>query len=297
MNDSSKGLALGFALVLAGLSSAAWCADLDEIRERGELRHLGIKYANFVTGSGDGFDVELVKGFAQDLGVDYVLVDTNFYNVIRDLLGKEVVRNGSEVTLEGDYPVRGDMIAAGFTVLPWREQVLLYSQPTFPSQVLLVARSESELSPIPGSNDLSRDILQTKDMIGSRSLLVMEQTCLDPANYGLTGAGLDLKSYTKSSNLNEMVPALLNEEAELTLLDVPDAILDLKKWAGAIKIIGPISEHQDLAAAFPKSAPALRDAFDDYLARIKADGTYDRLVDTYYPGIRRYFPAFFERDS
>jgi hypothetical protein len=133
--------------------------------------------------------VELVKGFAQDLGVDYVLVDTNFYNVIRDLLGKDVVRNGSEVTLEGDYPVRGDMIAAGFTVLPWREQVLLYSQPTFPSQVLLVARSESELSPIPGSNDLSRDILQTKEMIGSKSLLVMERTCLDPANYGSDGRG------------------------------------------------------------------------------------------------------------
>lgn len=297
MNGLSKALVLGCALVLAGLSTTAWCADLDEIRKRGELRHLGIKYANFVTGSGDGFDVELVKGFAQDLGVDYVLVDTNFYNVMRDLLGKEVVRKGSEVTLEGDYPVRGDMIAAGFTVLPWREQVVLYSQPTFPSQVLLVARSESELSPIAGSDDLSRDILQTKSLIGSKSLLVMERTCLDPANYGLTGAGIDLKSYTRSSNLNEMVPALLNNEAELTLLDVPDAILDLKKWAGTIKVIGPISEHQNLAAAFPKDAPDLRDAFDDYLARLKADGTYDRLVDKYYPGIRRYFPAFFNPDS
>lgn len=297
MNGLRKALVLGCALVLAGLSTTAWCADLEEIRERGELRHLGIKYANFVTGSGDGFDVELVKGFAQDLGVDYVLVDTNFYNVMRDLLGKDVVRNGSEITLEGDYPVRGDMIAAGFTVLPWREQVVLYSQPTFPSQVLLVARSESELSPIAGSDDLSRDILQTKSLIGSKSLLVMERTCLDPANYGLTGAGIDLKSYTRSSNLNEMVPALLNNEAELTLLDVPDAILDLKKWAGTIKVIGPISEHQNLAAAFSKDAPDLRDAFDDYLARLKADGTYDRLVDKYYPGIRRYFPAFFNPDA
>jgi hypothetical protein len=35
------------------------------------------------------------------------------------------------------------MIAIGFTVLPWREKVLLYSAPTFPSQVLLVARADS----------------------------------------------------------------------------------------------------------------------------------------------------------
>lgn len=301
MNPSSSHRALFIAPILAFMCAAlvpALCsADLEQIRERGELRHIGIKYANFVTGSGDGFDVELVQGFAEDLGVRYVLVYSHFYNVIRDLLGKEVVHQGAEVTLEGDYPIRGDMIAAGFTVLPWREQVLLYSQPTFPSQVLLVARSESELSPIPGSDNLAEDILQTKSLIGDKSLLVMERTCLDPANYGLTGTGIDLESYTRSSNLNEMVPALLNKEAELTLLDVPDAILDLKKWAGTIKVIGPISDHQNLAAAFPQQSPELRDAFNRYLEKIKADGTYDRLVDKYYPGIRRYFPAFFEQNS
>ena len=94
-----------------------------------------------------------------------------------------------------------------------------------------------------------------------------------------------------------MVPALLNREAEMTLLDVPDAILDLKKWAGKIKVLGPISEHQDLAAAFPKDAPELRKAFDEYLLKVKADGSYDKLVDKYYPGIRRYFPEFFARKN
>jgi ABC-type amino acid transport substrate-binding protein len=37
----------------------------------------------------------------------------------------------------------------------------------------------------------------------------------------------------------------------------------------------------------------LRRAFDDYLQGLRADGRYDQLVDQYYPGIRRYFPAFF----
>jgi ABC-type amino acid transport substrate-binding protein len=283
------------AFLLAAMASASLAADLDEIKSRGELRHLGIRYANFVTGAGDGFDVELVQGFAKHLGVKYTLVYSDFYNVIRDLLGKAVVRKDGEVTLEGDYPVKGDMIATGFTVLPWREAVLLYSKPTFPSQVLLIARSDSDFTPIKGSDDLARDIQETKALIGHNSLLVMERTCLDPSNYALKGAGIDLKSYTRSTNLNEMVPALLNKEAELSLLDVPDAILDLRKWAGQIKVIGPISEHQNLAAAFPKDAPALRDAFDEYLLKIKADGTYDRLVDQYYPGIRRYFPDFFAR--
>lgn len=290
-----KSLGKWLMAALACLALQVQAADLKEIQARGELRHLGIRYANFVTGDGDGFEVELVKGFAKHIGVKYTLVYTDFYNVIRDLLGKNVVRKGDEVTLEGEFPVKGDIIATGFTILPWREKVLIYSAPTFPSQVLLLARADSAYKPIKGSPDLAKDIAETKAIIGGKSLLVMERTCLDPANYGLKGKGIDLRAYTKNTNLNEMVPALLNGDAEFTLLDVPDAILDLQKWSGKIKVLGPISEHQQLAAAFAKSSPELRRAFDDYLKIIKADGTYDKLVQKYYPGIRRYFPDFFRK--
>jgi ABC-type amino acid transport substrate-binding protein len=285
---------LGGAMICL-LTTSSWAADLAEIKARGEIRHIGIRYANFVTGAGDGLDVELMQGFAKRIGVSYMLVYSDFYSVIRDLLGKDVVRKNGEVTLTGDYPVKGDVISTGFTMLPWREAILLYSDPVLPSQVLLVAPAESELQPIAGGADLTADIARTRQEIGSRSVLVMERTCLDPTNYGLDHVGLDLKAYNKSANLNEMVPAMLNKEAELTLLDVPDAILDLRKWAGRIKILGPISGEQMLATAFPKDAPHLRDEFNAYLRDIKASGVYDRMVDKYYPGIRRFFPEFFAK--
>jgi ABC-type amino acid transport substrate-binding protein len=284
--------AIMFAISLE--APVAWSADLKEIQARGEIRHLGILYANFVTGDGDGFDVELVRGFAREIGVGYKLVYSDFYTVLRDLLGHDVANQNGAVSLAGEFPIRGDMIATGFTVLPWRKQVVLYSEPTFPSQVLLVARAASTYAPIKGSSNLSQDIAETKQMIGGHSLLVMERTCLDPANYDLKGKGLDLRAYIRSTNLNEMVPALLSKEAELTLLDVPDVILDMQKWAGQIKVLGPISPEQELAAAFPTSSPDLRDAFNRYLWRLREDGTYDKLVDKYYIGIRRYFPAFFK---
>ncbi|MCK1415386.1 MULTISPECIES: transporter substrate-binding domain-containing protein [unclassified Bradyrhizobium] len=278
-------------------ATSGWAADLAEIKQRGEIRHLGIRYANFVTGAGDGLDVELMQGFAKRIGVSYKLVYSDFYSVIRDLLGKDVVRKNGEVTLAGDYPIKGDVISSGFTVLPWREAILLYSEPTLPSQVLLVAPAESDLQPIQDGADLAADIVNTRKAIGSKSVLVMERTCLDPSNYGLVNVGIDLKAYNKSANLNEMVPAMLNKEAELTLLDVPDAILDLGKWAGKIKVLGPISEQQTLATAFPKDAPALRNEFNAYLSEIKASGFYDRLVDKYYPGIRRFFPEYFAKTN
>jgi ABC-type amino acid transport substrate-binding protein len=60
-------------------------------------------------------------------------------------------------------------------------------------------------------------------------------------------------------------------------------------------VLGPISPEQKLASAFRQSGPKLRDAFDVYLVKIKADGSYDALVDKYYPGIRRYLPDFFAK--
>src|SRR6202790_572568 len=143
-------------IVLGSLSGAmaflfvtsSWAADLAEIKQRGEIRHIGIRYANFVTGAGDGLDVELMRGFAKRIGVSYKLVYSDFYSVIRDLLGKDVVRTDCEVTLIGDYRVKGDVISTGFTMLRWREAILLYSDPVLPSQVLLVAPAGCELQPI-----------------------------------------------------------------------------------------------------------------------------------------------------
>jgi glutamine transport system substrate-binding protein len=281
-------------IVLAGLATAAQANDLKDIQVRGELRQLGIRYANFVTGNETGLDVEIVRGFAKNLGVGYKLVYTDFDNILPDLLGAAVIREGDSVALQGASPVKGDMIASGFTVLPWREQVVNFSAPTFPTQVWLVARSDSVITPIKGSADIKSDIAETKALLVGKSLLVMEKTCLDPALYGLKGRGIDLRKYTKNTNLNEMVPALLNRDAELTLLDVADVMIDLQKWSGKIKVIGPISEPQVMAYAFPKSSPELRDAFDDYFRTIKANGTYRGLIHKYYKGVEHYFPAMFD---
>ncbi|MDF4856905.1 ABC transporter substrate-binding protein, partial [Vibrio parahaemolyticus] len=57
-------------MVTSVASSAAWSDDLQQIRERGVLRHIGVPYANFVSyiEQGEvetltGLDVEIIKGF------------------------------------------------------------------------------------------------------------------------------------------------------------------------------------------------------------------------------------------
>jgi ABC-type amino acid transport substrate-binding protein len=277
-------------IIWLGAAHLASATDLDAIKERGVLRHLGIPYANFVTGSGDGLDVDVIQRFAQYLGVRYEFVETDWERVFGDLTGKQVTQNGNVVR---EVPVRGDLIANGLTVLPWRQKLVDYSDPTFPSAVWLIARADSKIAPIADSGSRQHDIAATKARIGRATLLVKEATCLDPSLYDLTGKGLNIRNYTRSTNPNEMVPAILNHHAEMTLLDVPDALIALEKWPGQIKVIGPISDVQIMAAGFRKSSPELRQAFNEFLESIKRDGTYASLARKYYPSALRYFPEFF----
>jgi len=288
-----KRLFLAMALVALAVGSG-WGADgaLARVKASGVLRHLGVPYANFVTGSGDGMDVELMQQFARHLGVRYEYVATDWANVIPDLIGNKIETKGDDVTVKGSHPVRGDVIANGLTVLAWRQKVLDYSTPTFPTQVWLVARADSTLQPIAPSGNIDKDIATVKAMLKGRQVMGKANTCLDPALYHLSAQGIGTTLF--DGTLNELAPAIIQAEAETTLLDVPDALVALEKWPGQVKVIGPLSERQDMAVGFTKQAASLRMAFEAFLAQAKRDGTFMQLVNKYYPSVFRYYPDFFK---
>ena len=277
-------------LSVALLPTIAAANSLDELKERGVLRHLGVPYANFVTGAGDGMDVELMQWFADWLGVDYEYVPTDWSSVIGDLIGENIKSRGGQLEHLGKMPIKGDVIANGMTVIPWRQQVVLFGETTFPTQVWLLSRADSPVSPIRPTHSLVDDIVETKSVLDGKSLLGKLDTCLDPALYDMDRTGAKVSLF--EGTLNELAPALLNDESEFTLLDVPDALVALEKWPGAIKVIGPVSEPQDMAPAFRPDDHELQAAFNTFLSERKADGSFDALVLKYYPFVTDYFPDF-----
>ncbi len=277
--------------------SSVNAGDLSEIRKRGVLRHLGIPYAHFVMNSEkglDGLDVELMQLFAQHLGVRYEWVQTSWSNVFGDLIGKKVNQTGDDATVIGDTAVRGDIIANGLTMLPWREKLVDYSTPTFPTGVWLMARKDSPIKPIEPSGDLKIDIQRVKKLLAGRSVLTMNGTCLDQNLYDLAATKADIRYHTASQELNDIPPAVINGAAEATLVDIPTALVALQQWPDDIKIIGPISEYQFMGVATAKSSPELLAAFNVFFMKFKASGGYDRLVQKYYPSVYLYLGDFFK---
>jgi len=269
----------------------AFGADLDGVKKAGVLRHLGVPYANFVTGVGDGMDVELMRLFAKHIGVKYEYVKTDWDNIFADLTGKKVVPKGSDIEITGESPVRGDIAANGITILPWRQKIVDFSTPTFPNQVWLISRSDSPLKPIKPTGDIDKDIAAVKKLLKDRTLLGKAKTCLDPSLYNIDITGAKVRLF--NGTLNELAPAVINGESELTLLDIPDALVALQKWPGKIKVIGPISEKQFMGAAFSKDSPKLRAAFNKFMDEIKRNGTFKQLAKENYPFVFDYSPDFF----
>jgi ABC-type amino acid transport substrate-binding protein len=266
--------------------------DLDDIRKQGVIRHLGVVYANFVTGSGDGLDVEIIKLFARHLGVRYEFVETTWTGAIGDLTGKTVVPKENNIEITGSTPVKGDVIATGFTILPWRQKVVDYSIPSFPTQIWLVTRATSKLNPITPGGSVEKDIQAVKALLQGYSVLGIADTCLDPNLYGIRKIGASTVQF--GMTVNALVPAVINSDADTTLLEVPDALTALQKFPGKIKVIGPLSSMQAMAYAFGKNQSKLRHAFNRFFETCKKDGTYTRLVKKYYPLVFDYYPDFFK---
>lgn len=245
------------------------------------LRHVGIDYANFVIPGPDGvkgLDVELIQLFAKHLGLAYEWVPASWSNVFASL------------------PKKGDLIANGLTILPAREQLVVFSRPTFPTGVWLVAKADSHMKPILPSGDIIQDVERVKRTLKGHSVLSMKNTCLDSTLYGLDAYGAEIRTFEDSENLDDMAIALLDGAAEATLLDIPDALIALEKWPGEIKVIGPVSEYQKMGVAFSKENPELLEKFNAFFKELWRSGEYRNMVEKYYPTVFLYFEDFFTID-
>ncbi len=283
-------------LILIFFNFSLGANDLDEIKKSGKLRHLGIPYANFVTGLGDGLDIEIIQGFAKYLGLEYEFIPSNWDNIYGDLTGTNVRYENKKVTLLQNVQIKGDLIANGLTIIPWREEVVSFSNPTFPSSVWLIAKANSNIEPIEPTSTIQKDIANIKDLMADKTVLTRPNTCLDASLYDLENTKAKIVIHPSEKKIIEMVPSVINNEVDLTLLDVPDALIALEKFSGEIKVLGPVSQDQFMGVAFRKNSPKLLSEFNKYLEDIRNDGTFNKLVNKYYPSVSYYFNEFFMKD-
>lgn len=282
----SKNVIVTAVLVCVVMVSAA-AADLRQIKERGVIRHLGVPYANFVTGDGDGLDVEIIKLYAEEIGVKYEFVKNSWATVISDLSGKKVLPKGEDVDILGESEVKGDIIGNGLTFLVWRAKVIDYSRPYFPTAIWALAKETSELRPIVPSGNTETDRTATTTLLEGKEVIGIRNTCVDPALYDLK----EVKPlYKNNIDLNDVAATVIQGDAGLCILDVPDVLVALEKYPGRLKVLGPVTGEQSMGFGISKDCPELKASFDGFVRKLQEDGRLTQLIVKYYPMIKYYFP-------
>jgi ABC-type amino acid transport substrate-binding protein len=291
----TKGFGMGIIRVMVllciiSLPTSVFAQDIEQIKEKGVLRHLGVEYANFVKLEGNdisGMSIEIVRLFAKSIGVQYQFVQSDWNEIIQALIGKEfkILSDNNVRIMNIQSEVRGDLICTGLTVLPWREKLIAYSEPTFPTQIWAITKKGRP-------DQIQKDLLHPSDVkffLQEFSVLGKTNTCLDPKLYGLKSR---IKYFPGS--VNDLAAAVIDDQADFGILDCPDTLIALRKWPEELMVIGPVSEVQSMAVGFRPESEKLRAAFNEFLHQIKQNGVYYRIVKKYYPDIFFFLPGAFK---
>ena len=198
-----------------------------------------------------GIDVEVAQAIANKLGLELVVDDMGFDAALL------AAQNG-----------QSDMVMAGVTVNEKRLAVMDFSD-SYATGVQVVIVKE-------GSAIQTLDDLANAQMIGCQKATTGYIYCSDTPENG--GYGEDHVTAYETGAL--AVQALVNGQVDAVVIDNEPA----KSFVAAnegLKILDTEFAVEDYAIGFAKGNTALLDAVNAAMAELKADGTFQDIVDKY----------------
>lgn len=243
------------ALVLAALvTSSAFAASVAEVQKKGVLV-LGTdpSFAPFEfksdKGEVQGFDVDIARAVAGDLGVKLKVQSVGF-----DALMPNAVTSG-----------RVDMAMSGITITPERGKVVSFSNPYFRSaQVFIVKNGNPQKFAWP-----------LKTMKGKTVGVQANTTGQYAAQDKLRPLGANIKIYQDfSAGLADVRAGRI----DALIGDAPTVDYLKKALPGQYQQAGSVLVAEDYGIAFAKNSDLVA-AANKTLARMKAGGEYQKLLE------------------
>nr|WP_326212280.1 transporter substrate-binding domain-containing protein [uncultured Oscillibacter sp.] len=202
-------------------------------------------------GGFEGIDVEVAAAIADKLGLELVVDDMGF-----------------DAALTAVQTGQSDIAMAGITVTEDRQQVMDFSD-SYATGIQVVIVKED--SPIATLDDLSN-----AQMIGCQKATTGYIYCSDTPENG--GYGEDHVTAYETGALAVM--ALVNGQVDAVVIDNEPAKSFVASNDG-LKILDTEFAVEDYAIGFAKGNTALLEAVNAAMAELKADGTFQSIVDKY----------------
>ena len=203
-------------------------------------------------GGFEGIDVEVAEAIAKKLGLELVVDDMGF-----------------DAALTAVQTGQSDIAMAGITVTDDRLEVMDFSDSYATGVQVVIIKEDS-----PAVQSL--DDLASAAMIGTQKATTGYIYCSAPVEEG--GYGEDHVIAFDTGALAVM--ALVNGQVDAVVIDNEPAKSFVAENPG-LKILDTEFAVEDYAIGFAKGNTALKDAVNAAMAELKADGTFQNIVDKY----------------
>ncbi len=202
-------------------------------------------------GGFEGIDVEVAGAIAEKLGLELVVDDMGF-----------------DAALTAVQTGQSDIAMAGITVSEERQQVMDFSDSYATGVQVVIVKEDGPVQ--------SLDDLESAEMIGCQKATTGYIYCSDTPENG--GYGEDHVTAFDTGALAVM--ALVNGQVDAVVIDNEPAKSFVAENDG-LKILDTEFAVEDYAIGFAKGNTALLEAVNAAMAELKADGTFQAIVDSY----------------
>jgi len=231
---------------------------LEQVLTEGQLRVISRNGATTYYEGSDGltgFEYSLLKGFADDLGVELVIEDEASFNHILHLV------------TAGDH----HLAAAGITVTPARSKKVQFTTPYMDVTQQLIYNARQQPAPTTVADLIGKDLLVIAESAHVEQLLKLRETYPD----------LRWRE-VQELEMIDLMEIVHSGKADYAIVDSNS--FDINKHAfPRAQVAFEISEAQPLAWAFPKSSDtSLLNAAEAYLERIQENGTLAKTIEYFY---------------
>ena len=207
-------------------------------------------FADVDTGEYIGFNIDIMEGFCEAIGVELELAPMEFSELF------ESVNSG-----------RADMASANISRTAARSATVLFTDPVTHSNGIAMVNADSGLTSIEELNDPSRTVCGPAGGV----YVEIAREIFPEATIQEIGSSSDAIAALKSGR----VDAYLTDTNTSSVMIADDDTLAILPEALSVDTVA-------FALKMDTSSYTLRDAFNNYLKVIKMDGTYSDICEKWY---------------
>ena len=205
-----------------------------------------------------GFEYDLAKAFADDLGVKLnIKIAENWNGMLPSLRGKKA----------------GDLVAASVTITNRRRRLVDFSNEYMTIQQHIIIHRDNH------------EIKRIEDLAG-KTIHVREGTSYEERLRELIGQGIDLRIRVCEDDpaTEELIRLVAAKNIDITIADSNIAFLCRRYYPDTI-ISAPLNEKESIGWAVRPGDRQLLERINQFFAKIKKNGVFTKLYNKYYADI------------